>query len=94
VQWSATGNAADQRTWRAVLLPSGVLQVQALSDAGVLLAGIDFNRNGTLRAVAPATADNSQLVPTTAWVRSVVGARTVSALAPSGGNDGDIWYQV
>jgi hypothetical protein len=29
-QWSATGNAADQRTWRAVLLPSGVLQVQAL----------------------------------------------------------------
>jgi hypothetical protein len=94
-QWSAIGNAVDQRTWRAVLLPSGVLQVQALNDAGVLLAGIDFNRNGTMRVVTPAAADSSTLVPTTAWVRAVTGTRTVSNAAPgSGGNDGDIWYQV
>ena len=61
----------------------------------VLQAGIDFNRNGTMRVVAPAAADNSQLVPTTAWVRGLVGTRTVSAAAPgAGGADGDVWYQV
>src|SRR5690349_3843070 len=40
VVWNATGNAANQRLWRAVMLPSGVLQFQALDDTQAVLAGI------------------------------------------------------
>jgi hypothetical protein len=68
--WNATGNAANQRLWRAVLLPSSVLQFQALDDTQAVLNAIDFNRDGTMRVVAPAAGDSSSLVPTTAWVKA------------------------
>src|SRR5690349_4147195 len=68
VQWFASTNPANSRYWRAVLLPSGVLEFQSLNDAGAVQNAIDFNRDGTMRVVAPGAGDSSSLVPTTAWV--------------------------
>jgi len=47
----------------------------------------------------PALTDNSTATATTAFVQGIVGsngrrALTVSASAPSGGADGDVWYQI
>jgi len=53
---------------------------------------------GTTTAPTPTAGDNSTKIATTAYVQSTgynsQGIKTISTSAPSGGNDGDIWYQV
>jgi hypothetical protein len=53
---------------------------------------------GVSTAVTPAGGDNSTSIATTAYVQRTgynsQGVKTISSSAPTGGNDGDIWYQV
>lgn len=58
---------------------------------------------GTASAPTPSTSDNSTKIATTAFVRGAItgpdtrwqGSRyTVSASGPSGGDDGDFWFQI
>jgi hypothetical protein len=53
---------------------------------------------GTPRAPTPSVGDNSTKVATTAFVQGQIAAQkfnyTVSANPPSGGNDGDFWFQI
>ena len=53
---------------------------------------------GTTTAPTPTPGDNSTKIATTAYVQSTgynsQGVKTISSGTPTGGNDGDIWYQV
>ncbi len=57
---------------------------------------------GTTTAPTPTTGDSSTKIATTAFITTYVqtagrnsqGTKTISSSAPSGGVDGDIWYQV
>jgi hypothetical protein len=53
---------------------------------------------GTTTAPTPTGGDNSTNIATTAYVQRTgynsQGVKTISSSPPTGGNDGDIWYQV
>jgi hypothetical protein len=73
--------------------------VVALTAALVPLANIASPAfTGTPTAPTPTTGDNSTNIATTAFIQSAIAAQkfpyTVSANPPSGGNDGDFWFQV
>lgn len=65
---------------------SGSTDALAISSAGVVTT------------TTPTAGNSSTQVATTAYVQSAgynsQGVKTISTSAPSGGNDGDIWYQV
>jgi hypothetical protein len=49
VQWNATGNPVDMKNWRMTVDPAtGALILSSYSDAGVVLASVTFNRDGTI----------------------------------------------
>lgn len=62
------------------------------------ITALDLTITGTGTAVTPAGGDNSTSIATTAYVQRTgynsQGVKTISSSAPTGGNDGDIWYQV
>ncbi len=59
---------------------------------GALLASPAFT--GTPTAPTPALSTNNTTIATTAFVKSVVGTRTLSTTTPTGtGVAGDVWYQ-
>ena len=65
-------------------------------DGTITTTGLDVT--GTATAVTPTAGDNSNSIATTAYVQTAgynsQGAKTISSGTPTGGNDGDIWYQV
>ena len=80
--------------------------VSAASDTATNLAnGLALKANinspiftGTPTAPTPTTGDNSTNLATTAFVAGAVGAQkfnyTVSTNVPTGGNNGDFWFQI
>ncbi len=48
VQWNATGNAVDVKNWRMTVNGAGALVLSSYTDAGVVVASITFNRDGTI----------------------------------------------
>jgi hypothetical protein len=62
------------------------------------ITALDLTITGVGTAVTPTGGDNSTKIATTAYVQTAgynsQGTKTISTSAPSGGNDGDIWYQV
>ena len=60
------------------------------------IAGPTFT--GTVSAPTPSSGDSTTKVATTAFIQSAISAQkfnyTVSSSPPSGGNDGDFWFQV
>jgi hypothetical protein len=69
VHWNVSGFVANAQKWQA-LNDGSKLRFQSTSDAGVLQNEIVLSRDGTMDVVAPAAADNSTKVPSTAWVRA------------------------
>jgi hypothetical protein len=73
--------------------------ITALTAALVPLANIASPTfTGTPTAPTPTTGDNSTQIATTAFIQSAIAAQkfpyTVSPNPPSGGNDGDFWFQI
>ena len=62
------------------------------------ITALDLTITGTGTAVTPLAGDNSTNIATTAYVQrsgyNSQGVKTISSSPPTGGNDGDIWYQV
>ena len=62
------------------------------------ITALDLTITGVGTAVTPTGGDNSTNIATTAYVQRTgynsQGVKTISSSAPTGGNDGDIWYQV
>ena len=62
------------------------------------ITALDLTITGVGTAVTPTGGDNSTKIATTAYVQRTgynsQGVKTISSSAPTGGNDGDIWYQV
>lgn len=91
----------------AVLVNDYTNQITATAQAAAdnLVAGLALKANlvsptftGTPNSPTPTTGDNSTKIATTAFVNSVVQAQkfnyTVSTNPPTGGNNGDFWFQV
>jgi hypothetical protein len=61
------------------------------------LTAIDGSFTGNITAVTPTGGDNSTKIATTAYVQTAgynsQGVKTLSTSTPSGGANGDIWYQ-
>lgn len=89
---------------------AGQISLTANTASNNLTAGLATKANinspvltGTPQSVTPVTGDNSTAIATTAFVRGAItgnlsrwqgSAYTVSTSAPSGGNDGDFWFQI
>jgi hypothetical protein len=62
------------------------------------ITALDLIITGVGTAVTPTGGDNSTKIATTAYVQrsgyNSQGVKTISSSTPTGGNDGDIWYQV
>lgn len=67
-------------------------------SVGNTLQSVTIIATGAMTAPTRTIGDNSTNVATTAYVDRVgnnsQGVKTVSSAAPSGGNNGDLWYQV
>jgi hypothetical protein len=82
----------------------------AITTAANLAAGLSSKSNivspafsGNATSETPASTDNSTKIATTAFVRGAItgnltrwqGSRyTVSTSSPTGGDDGDFWFQI
>jgi hypothetical protein len=53
VRWKATGNPIDQKDWRFTMNGVGALVLSSYNDAGVLVASITFNRDGSMVTATP-----------------------------------------
>ena len=84
---------------------STLINAAAANAANNLVAGLALKANlnsptftGTPNSPTPGANDNSTKIATTAFVTAAVQAQkfnyTVSASPPSGGNNGDFWFQV
>lgn len=62
------------------------------------ITALNLAITGVGTAVTPTAGDNSTNIATTAYVQrsgyNSQGVKTISSSPPTGGNDGDIWYQV
>lgn len=90
-------------------LLAAIAAVNTSSGSGLSLkANISapvFTQNGSIfpQTVSPPTSDNSNNIPTTSWTNTAISTAvsaanvpkiTVSTNPPSGGNNGDFWFQI
>ena len=90
-------------------LTSAIAAVGSTSGAGLSLkaniAAPVFTQSGSQfpQTVSPAPGDNSNNIPTTSWTNTAISSAvasanvphiTVSTNPPSGGNNGDFWFQI
>lgn len=89
---------------------AGQISLTANASAVALTAGLATKANinspiltGSPQSTTPTTGDNSTAIATTAFVRGAItgsfarwqgSAYTVSTSAPTGGSDGDFWFQI
>jgi hypothetical protein len=92
VRWNASGNAADQKKFRATLDAVGALRIAAYTDADVEGSWFQLNRDGTLSfsnsAALQTTVDFHVTSPNTSFNASLV---DIPWNGPIYGNSGS-WF--
>ncbi|QGZ13850.1 tail fiber protein [Rhizobium phage RL38J1] len=96
-------NTANDFTWGGPFAP--VVHTHVISDTTGLQSALDLKANaanaaltGNPTAPTPTLGDNDTSIATTAFVQAAIGSMgkrslTISTAAPSGGVDGDVWFQ-
>lgn len=75
------------------VIPGSTTQV-IYNNAGVLAGSANMTFNGTTLSVANATVPGTMTISYGVVGNNACRSATISGSAPSGGADGDIWYQV
>jgi hypothetical protein len=85
VQWNASGNPIDAKAWRATVNAAGALVLSSYTDAGVVIASITFNRDGSIGTGQPAMRLYAETVLAAAAVE-------MRANVPAGAKAIELWF--
>jgi len=108
VSWASKDSLADTDVKKIISGADFHTEFTAIEVAVQSKAELNGDASVAFSADTPSNAnDNTKKVPTTAWVTTKIGngtavatnsngygIRSISTSAPSGGNDGDIHYQI